>query len=155
MPCLYIGSLEEPLRLANSNATLRFELEYLEAPAPEIMLKPTIVHDGVNAIHYEEARLFECAKPGMIHQNIYYRFPTNIKRKHLRHLPVIQNVTIPEPLFGTFVENSLPELLRFSEVTQPRYHRPLCHPALCWRAERHLRHQLPKWGTRCDSALPL
>jgi SNF2 family DNA or RNA helicase len=117
MPCLYIGSLEEPLRLANSNATLRFELEYLEAPAPKIMLKPTIVHDGVNAIHYEEARLFECAKPGMIHQNIYYRFPTNIKRKHLRHLPVIQNVTIPEPLFGTFVENSLPELLRFSEVT--------------------------------------
>jgi len=117
MPCLYVGSLEESLRFANSAATLRFELEYLEAPAPKIMLKPTIVNDGLNAIHFEETRLFECAKPGMIHQNIYYRFPANIKRKHLRHLSVIQNVTIPEPLFGTFVENSLPELLRFAEVT--------------------------------------
>lgn len=116
LPCLYSGSLEEPLRYSNVNAVLRFELEYLEAPAPKILLKPTLVLDHTRIASVEDALLFECAKPGMIQQNIYYRFQPRIKRKHLRNLPIIRNVTIPEPLFGTFVENSLPEFLRFAEV---------------------------------------
>ena len=61
--------------------------------------------------------LFECAKPGMIYENIYYSFQPNIKRKHLRNLALIRNMTIPEPLFGTFVENSLSELRRFAEIS--------------------------------------
>ena len=40
-------------------------------------------------------------------------FQPNIKRKHLRNLASIRNMTIPEPLFGTFVENSLSELTSF------------------------------------------
>ena len=117
MPCLYIGTLEEQLRLSPSPAMLRFGLEYLEAPAPKILLEPSIVLDNANSIRFEETCLFECAKPGMIHQNVYYRFQPCIKRKHLRHLSAIRNITIPEPLFGTFVENSLPELMRFAEIT--------------------------------------
>ena len=39
MPCFYCGNLEEPLRFSTSHAQLRFELEYLEAPAPKILLK--------------------------------------------------------------------------------------------------------------------
>src|SRR5262249_53043910 len=54
---------------------------------------------------------------GMINSHIYYRFQSRVKRKHLRNLPIIRNVTIPEPLFGTFVENSLPEFLRYAEVS--------------------------------------
>lgn len=117
MPCLYSGSLEEPLRFSPSNAQLRFELEYLEAPAPKILLKPTIVLDGEKSLILEEVRLFECAKPGMIYNNVFYRFPPAIRRKHLRNLPVIRNITIPEPLFGAFVENAMPELLRFADVS--------------------------------------
>lgn len=116
MPCLYAGALEEPLRFSNFTALLRVELEYLEAPAPKILLNPTIVLDNGNSITLEDARLFECAKPGMIFRNTYYRFQQRIKRKHLRNLTVIRDMTIPEPLFGTFVENSIPELLRFAEV---------------------------------------
>lgn len=117
MPCFYCGTLEEPLRFSHSPATLRFELEYLEAPSPKILFKPEITLDPLTVAKLEEVCFFECAKPGMIHQNTYFRFHSHIKRKHLRHLSVIRNLTIPEPLFGTFVENSLPELLRFAEVS--------------------------------------
>jgi len=117
MPCLYSGSLEEPLRFSNVTAIVRFALEYLEAPTPKLLLKPTIIVDGGKVLSLEEARLFECAVPGMIHASTYYRFSPRIRRKHLRNLPIIRDITIPEPLFGTFVENSLSELLRFAEVS--------------------------------------
>ncbi|WP_068467207.1 DEAD/DEAH box helicase [Candidatus Protochlamydia phocaeensis] len=117
MPCLYCGTIEEPLKLAMTPAALRFELDYLEVPAPKILLKPKIVLLNEAVITSEEALLFECAKPGMLYQNIYHRFQPNIKRKHLRNLPAIRNMTIPEPLFGTFVENALSELKRFADVS--------------------------------------
>lgn len=115
MPCIYCGTIEEPLRMSMTPAILRFELDYLEVPTPKILLKPQIVLQQ-KVIVCEEALLFECAKPGMIFQNTYYRFQPNIKRKHLRSLSSIRNMTIPEPLFGTFVENSLLELSRFAEI---------------------------------------
>ncbi|HRD55450.1 MAG TPA: SNF2-related protein [Parachlamydiaceae bacterium] len=116
-PCLYIHTLEEPLKVSPSFAVIRFELEYLETFAPKILLNPALVINQGMIVPFEEIVLFECANPGMIHQNIYFRFAPNIKRKHLRNLSAIREVTIPEPLFGSFVENSLPELMHFAEVT--------------------------------------
>lgn len=116
MSCLCHGSLEDSLRLSPTPASVRFEIEYLQAPAPKILLKPTLLLDHVKTITIEEGRLFECATPGVIYQNTYYNFSSRIKRKHLRNLLAIREVTIPEPLFGTFVENSLPELMRYAEV---------------------------------------
>lgn len=116
-PCLYLSNLEEPLKLSKTPAVLRFELEYLEAPAPKILLKPTIILDDISIVSVEDVFLFECAKPGMLHQSTYYRFSPCIQRAHLRHLLAIRDLTIPEPLFGTFVENSLSELMRFAEVS--------------------------------------
>lgn len=117
LPCVCCGTIEEPLRFAKNPSILRFELDYLEVNAPKILLKPKIVLHNKTTIPCEESLLFECAKPGMIYQNVYYRFQSNIKRKHLRHLKDIQNMTIPEPLFGTFVENGLSELGRFAEIS--------------------------------------
>lgn len=116
VPGIFWGSLEEPLKFSHSSAILRFELEYLEAPAPKILIKPTIVVEDKIITILEDARLFECALPGMIIHNTYYRFNPQIRRKHLRNLRQIGDMTIPEPLFGTFVENGLPELLHFAEV---------------------------------------
>lgn len=115
LPCFYCGSLEEPLRFSLSHAQLRVELEYLESPAPKILLKPGVLLDG-KVTKLEEVYFFECAKPGMIYKNIYFCFQQHLKRKHLRNLSLLRDVTIPEPLFGTFVENSLPEVMRFAEV---------------------------------------
>lgn len=117
LPGIYCSTIEEPLRCARCPATLRFELNYLEVNAPKILLNPKIVLANKGVITCDEAFLFESTKPGMIHQSIYYRFPPQLKRKHLRHLGAIRDMTIPEPLFGSFVENGLGELLRFAEVT--------------------------------------
>jgi len=117
LPCLYVTTLEEPLRFATTPAVLRFELEYLESPAAKILLKPTLVLDHTRVVQMEEVSLFECSKPGLVHNNVYYRFKEKIRRKHLRNVANLRNVTIPEPLFGTFVENSVPEFLRFAEIS--------------------------------------
>ncbi|GAB4233623.1 MAG: DEAD/DEAH box helicase [Chlamydiales bacterium] len=116
LPCLYYGHAEEPMRSSGFAAKLRFEIENLITPASKILLNPSIMIDHGKQIQIEEANLFECSKPGLLFENVYYRFQSRIRRKHLRHLPSIRNMTIPEPLFGTFVEISLPELMRFAEV---------------------------------------
>jgi len=116
LPCLYLGTLETPLRYAPNPVTFRFQLEYIEPPAAKILFKPKLVV-GENNFNLEDVILFECAQPGMIHQDIYHRFPPHIKRTHLLNLNAIRDMTVPEPLFGTFVENALPELKRFAEVS--------------------------------------
>jgi SNF2 family DNA or RNA helicase len=116
LPGFYENSLETPLRYAPHPAALRFALEHIPPPTSKLLMRPMIVvHQDV--IQIESARIFECAKPGMIFKNTYYRFPAHLTRLHMRHLRSIRDLTIPEPLFGAFVENSLPELARFAEIT--------------------------------------
>jgi SNF2 family DNA or RNA helicase len=116
LPYLYLGTLETPLRYAPNPVTLRFQLEYIDPPAAKILFKPKLVI-GETSLNVEDVILFECAQPGMINQDTYYRFPPHIKRTHLLNLNTIRDMTVPEPLFGTFVENALPELKRFAEVS--------------------------------------
>lgn len=116
LPSLYLGTLETPLRYSPHPVTFRFQLEYLEPPAPKILFKPKLVALE-NDLNIEDVSLFECAQPGMLYQDTYYRFPAHIKRSHLVNLLAIREMTVPEPLFGTFVENSLPELKRFADVS--------------------------------------
>ncbi|MBN2478706.1 MAG: SNF2 helicase associated domain-containing protein [Parachlamydiales bacterium] len=113
---IFSGNLETPLNYSYSTSFIRFDLKYLEAPASKILLSPTFVVDQ-NVINIKDANIFECSRPGLIHEGVYYRFPGHIHRNHLQSLEQIQDMTIPEPLFGTFVENSLPELKRFSEIS--------------------------------------
>jgi len=115
LPCLYLGSLETPLRYAPMPVMLRFSLEYIEPPAAKILLKPQLFVSD-QTLNLDDAVLFECTQPGMLYQDTYYRFPAHIKRTHLLHLAPIREMTIPEPLFGTFVENSIRQLKRFAEV---------------------------------------
>nr|WP_166158393.1 DEAD/DEAH box helicase [Neochlamydia sp. AcF84]NGY96003.1 hypothetical protein [Neochlamydia sp. AcF84] len=116
LPCFYCGTMEEPLRYSGQFGKLRFELEYIKADSPKILVNPTLMIDDDQRVTLPEVRLFECAKPGLLYQNNYYRFQPRIRRKHLRNLPAIRDVTIPEALFGTFVENSLPELMRYADI---------------------------------------
>lgn len=116
LPGLYEGSLEIPLRFSTSPASLRFILEYIRPPTSKMLINTMIVVDQ-QSIMIEDVKLFECAVPGMLYRNTYYRFPPYITRLHLRNLHPIRDMTVPEPLFGSFVENSLPQLAKFAEVT--------------------------------------
>jgi superfamily II DNA or RNA helicase len=115
-PGFYEGTLENPLRFSPAPATLRFSLEYMPPPTSKMLLRPMLVVDQ-GSIDIADLHFFECVQPGMLYKNTYYRFPSHITRLHLRNIQMMRDLTIPEPLFGTFVENALPELTHFAEVT--------------------------------------
>lgn len=116
VPRVYCGSIEEPLAASMHPAKLRFEIDHLGGIHPKILLKPQVVASG-KRFAIEECTLFECAKPGLIFQGVYHPFDPHIRRKHLRGLQAVRDMTIPQPLFGTFIENSLLELRKIAEVT--------------------------------------
>ncbi len=115
MPGVYEGSMETPIRFCPHHTKFRFALDYIHPPVSKILLKPLILVEE-KEISLEETRFFECAKPGMLHQGVYYKFPSCITRSHLRSLPHLKDIVVPEPLFGSFVENALPELSRLVDV---------------------------------------
>jgi SNF2 family DNA or RNA helicase len=115
LPGLYEGSLENPIRFSPQPASLKFVIEYMKPPVSKILLNPMIMLDQ-KEIFVEDARLLECVKPGMLCQNTYYNFGPQITRTHLKNLRPIRDMTIPEPLFGSFVENAMPELSLFAQI---------------------------------------
>lgn len=115
LPCLYFESLERPLHFSPYFASFCFNLEYIEPPAKKILINPTLMV-GSEPVTLEDVQLLECATPGMLHEGVYHRFAPNITRQHLKNLSPIRDMTIPEPLFGTFVENALPQLSEYATV---------------------------------------
>lgn len=115
LPCIYVESLETPLLFCHKPAQFKLGVEYIDPPASKILLNPSL-HVEEEQIALEDVTFFESATPGMLYQNVYYRFDHNISRLHLLHIKEMREVTIPEPLFGTFVENSLPVLNQFCIV---------------------------------------
>lgn len=116
LPCIYEESLEAPMRFSVQPAMFNMTLEYIDPPTSKILINPTVNIDQKTVI-LEDVRFFDCALPGMVHDHVYYRFQKQITRQHLMQLQEMREITIPEPLFGTFVENSLPELMYFAEVS--------------------------------------
>jgi SNF2 family DNA or RNA helicase len=117
IPHLYCGSLEVPLRFSKFPALIHIALDYINSSAPKLLLVPSLRLENGTAVRLENVILFECSRPGLLYRETYSRFSPAIKRKHLRHLAGIRDITIPEPLFGTFIENGIPELTRFAEIS--------------------------------------
>lgn len=118
LPALYCGNLEEPLCLSPCPAEIKFVIDYLEAPGPTLMLKPSVRLDE-ESVPLSSVLLFESQAPGLVYQNTFYRFQLRVRRAHLKALNSIAEMTIPEPLFGTFIENALPVLRQYAEVSNP------------------------------------
>ncbi|MCB1118472.1 MAG: DEAD/DEAH box helicase [Chlamydiia bacterium] len=117
LPCLYRCSIEEPLRFSSVPAQFRFAIDCLDTGVPKLLMRPHLHLEGQTVIEVEQATFFHCAKPGAIYENTYSRFHPKIRRAHLEKIQEIQEMTIPEPLFGTFIENSLEEILNYAEVS--------------------------------------
>lgn len=117
LPGLFIGTVDEPLKYSKVEAQFNFLIEYLSSPAPKIMLKPNLVLGDEETVDPANVTFYESMKPGLVYKNTYYPFPSHIKRTHLRNLNHFYNLTIPEPLFGTFVENALPELSKIARIS--------------------------------------
>ena len=117
MPCLYQETMENPLHFSPHAATFRFDLEYIEPPAKKILINPCLLI-GKDPVTLENIELFECATPGMVYEGAYYAFAENVTRRHLRNLHAIRDMTIPEHLFGSFVENAIPQLSAYADISQ-------------------------------------
>ncbi len=115
VPGIYCATIETPLVFSLKKAAICFDLEAMSVPAPKLFLQPYIILNE-ESYKLEEVLAFEGATPGIIHNNTYYTFAETIKRAHLQDLKRLHDIVIPEPLFGTFIENSLPELMRFAAV---------------------------------------
>ena len=116
LPCIYDGSLEAPMRFSGQPAMFSMSLEFITPPSSKILLNPSVSVSS-KSVMLEDVCFYESALPGMVHEHVYYRFLPQVTRQHLRQLTEIREITVPEPLFGTFVENSLPELSKFAEIT--------------------------------------
>lgn len=112
---LYSGGIESPLYFCSNFAKFQITLEYIHPPTSKILLNP-MVSIVEETVALEKVYFFTCAKPGLIYNQIYYRFPEEITRQHLSQIHELRGITIPEHLFGTFVENALPKLNYFSDV---------------------------------------
>ena len=115
LPCIYFESLETPLMFCHKPAKFKLAVEYIDPPVSKILLNPSLQVEDKEVI-LEDVTFFESAIPGMLFEQVYYRFDSNVTRLHLLHIQEMREVTIPEPLFGTFVENSLPVLHQFCTV---------------------------------------
>jgi len=115
LPGLFMQSLDQPLRAGCSPVQFRFEVESLAAGHPRLFLQPNLLINN-RGIALGEVTLLECVRPGCLFEHHYYRFHRNIQRAHLRSLSVLEDLAIPEPLFGTFVEQSLPALRKCAQV---------------------------------------
>jgi superfamily II DNA or RNA helicase len=119
LPCIYFETIEEPLNFSITPVTFNMNIEYIDPPASKVLINPTLIVDQ-QQVALEEVRFFECAFPGVIHNNVYYRFRPEIKRTHLQHLFTLRSMTVPHPLLGTLIENALVELSKFSKITHEK-----------------------------------
>ncbi len=115
LPCIYEASLEAPLKFSRNFAMFEIGIDYIAPPASKILLDPKL-SVSQKSVLLEEGCFFECAQPGVIFDHTYFKFSPHVTRQHLKHLPTLRELTIPEPLFGSFIENSLPVLSNFSVI---------------------------------------
>ena len=133
-PChaFIAGTLEEPLRISMTPAAFGLNWNIWKLQPLKFCLSLNIVLENQGDCIAKKSLLFECAKPGMIYENVYYRFQPQYQSASICAICLRSaNMTIPEPLFGTFVENSLSELMRFADSFQQGDHRALCDFAFC------------------------
>lgn len=109
LPCFFKENLEQPICFSQMPALFKINLEYLAPPSSKILLSPSLLLEE-QQIPLEEVKFFECSCPGLLHKEVFYRFAPQIVRQHLVHLSQLREVTIPEHLFGTLIENGLPHL---------------------------------------------
>ncbi|NGX30790.1 MAG: RNA polymerase-associated protein RapA [Chlamydiae bacterium] len=115
LPCLFEQTLEKPIYYCSRHARFNFALEFIKPPANKILISPTLMANKETVL-LQDVLLFDCSQPGFLYNGTFFRFGPNILRSHLKSLDDVQAMTIPKPLFGTFVENVLPELGSFVQI---------------------------------------
>lgn len=115
IPLFFIESLETPLCTSRFPAQIKVSFEYIAPPTSQILLNPMVVIDE-ELLMLEEVLFLLSATPGVLYDNVYYAFPPQVSRNHLREIEAMREVAIPQALFGSLVEIALPQLSKFCMV---------------------------------------
>jgi superfamily II DNA or RNA helicase len=119
LPSLFWSSSENPLMFAERHAEFLFTVDFFTDPRHQLFLNPSLNLGEKKRVELKNTWIFECSRPGVLMEGTYYRFGPEIKREHIHDLEAIHKMSIPQELFGTFVEYSLPELSRFARISNP------------------------------------
>jgi len=119
MPSLFWTSQEKPLLFSKREAQFSFQLDFFTEPRSQLFLVPSLHLGDDHFVDIKSTLLFSSSMPGLLKEGVYYHFKEAISRDHIRDIESIQQMSIPEELFGSFVEHSLPELYRIAEISNP------------------------------------
>lgn len=115
LPLIFTNSLETPLKTTLRTARLEASVEYLEPPVSKILLAPRFQVDD-KVFQIEDVELFESLLPGVTVEGVYYKFAPGVTRSHIKDFIELRSLTVPEHLFGSFIENGIPKLSNVVDI---------------------------------------
>lgn len=106
-------SLDQPLKVSQKFAKFHVKIEYLKPPLQKFILNPFISFSDTY-LKTDQIILFSGKNPGLIYQGMYVPFDPCVTNAHIQSMKSLQDLIIPEPLFGSFIECSLKEISRYA-----------------------------------------
>jgi SNF2 family DNA or RNA helicase len=106
-------NLDTPLKVLQKPAKFHLKIEYLKPPLQKFILMPYVKLQE-QVLKQDQMILFSGKNPGLMHQGMYVPFESQITHSHIQSLKQLEDLIIPEPLFGSFIETSLKEISTYA-----------------------------------------
>ncbi|RDB31717.1 hypothetical protein HAT2_00097 [Candidatus Similichlamydia laticola] len=116
-PLLFTFGMEAPLRFAVDPIEVVLELDAIQSPSPKLILKILLALNQTMRVKLQDVcLLLKSSPPGLLFNGVYYAFRNEVMSAHLRRIERLDNLVIPEPLCGTFLEYVLPEMRKLLRI---------------------------------------
>lgn len=112
---LYLGGLDQKMMASPQPMQLEMRFEYLEVESPKVMLHLHLASQG-KTWPVSHGLLLPHLVPGVFIDQLYYPFAETIKRAHLEDFSKIQDLVVPEPMFGTLFEHGISRIRQIASV---------------------------------------
>lgn len=108
----------QPLIVKNNKAQILSEISLIYIPSSKITIEPSIfINKKDCGVEIDKCFITSNSLPILIKENTCFLFDANITASHIKALKSLKNTTIPESLFGSFVEKCLPVLMKISKMS--------------------------------------
>ncbi|WP_108624299.1 SNF2 helicase associated domain-containing protein [Candidatus Similichlamydia epinepheli] len=113
---IFTHGMEAPFRFSVDPVEVTLELDAMQSPAPKLVLK-VLLDLGETRVNLQDVTLLlKSSPPGLLFNCVYYAFRDEVMSAHLRRIEQLDNLVIPEPLCGTFLEHVLPEMRKILRI---------------------------------------
>jgi SNF2 family DNA or RNA helicase len=112
---VFHSSTDEPIVMSKEPVQIIVDLKLLSVPTKKIVFQPSLLINR-EQVEMNDLIILPGTKPSVLYQGCYYPFEQLVTRNHLHGLEQLTKFSIPEPLFGSFIEYSLPVMKKFAHV---------------------------------------